>query len=42
MKTPIMNRRQFLSKFGGTALTFPWFSHLALHGAEDSLSLIHI
>lgn len=36
MKTPIMNRRHFLQTLGGTALTFPWFSNLALHGAEAS------
>lgn len=32
----IMNRRNFLLTLGGTALTFPWFSNLALHGAEAS------
>ncbi len=31
-----MNRRHFLQTLGGTALTFPWFSNLALHGAEAS------
>jgi hypothetical protein len=36
MKTPIMNRRHFLHTLSGTALTFPWFSNLALHGAEAS------
>jgi hypothetical protein len=30
----IMNRKQFLQTLSGTALTFPWFSKLALHGAE--------
>jgi len=30
----IMNRRNFLLTLGSTALTFPWFSNLALHGAE--------
>ena len=34
MNTPRMNRRHFLSKLSGAALTFPWFSNLALHGAE--------
>jgi hypothetical protein len=29
-----MNRRHFIQTLGGTALTFPWFSNLALHGAE--------
>ena len=29
-----MNRRDFLQALGGTALTFPWFSNLALHGAD--------
>ena len=29
-----MNRRHFLQTLSGTALTFPWFSNLALHGAE--------
>ena len=29
-----MNRRNFLLTLGSTALTFPWFSNLALHGAE--------
>ncbi|MEI6873050.1 MAG: DUF1552 domain-containing protein [Verrucomicrobiota bacterium] len=29
-----MNRRHFLQSLGATALTFPWFSKLALHGAE--------
>ena len=29
-----MNRRHFLNALGGTALTSPWFSHLALHGAD--------
>lgn len=32
----IMNRRNFLLTLGSTALTFPWFSNLALHGAEAS------
>jgi hypothetical protein len=32
----IMNRRNFLQTLSGTALTFPWFSNLALHGAEAS------
>jgi hypothetical protein len=36
MKKPIMNRRHFLQTLSGTALTFPWFSNLALHGAEAS------
>ncbi|MDA1040691.1 MAG: DUF1552 domain-containing protein [Planctomycetota bacterium] len=36
MKTPIMNRKHFLQTLSGTALTFPWFSNLALHGAEVS------
>lgn len=31
-----MNRRNFLLTLGSTALTFPWFSNLALHGAEAS------
>ena len=31
-----MNRRHFLQTLSGTALTFPWFSNLALHGAEAS------
>ena len=31
-----MNRRHFLHTLSGTALTFPWFSNLALHGAEAS------
>jgi len=30
----IMKRRHFLQTLSGTALTFPWFSNLALHGAE--------
>lgn len=34
MKTSIVNRRTFLHTLSGTALTFPWFSSLALHGAE--------
>ncbi len=34
MKTTSMNRRAFLQSMGATALTFPWFSNLALHGAE--------
>jgi hypothetical protein len=34
MKKPSMNRRHFLQSLGATALTFPWFSNLALHGAE--------
>lgn len=34
MKTPAMNRRNFLQSLSATALTFPWFSNLALHGAE--------
>ena len=34
MKTASMNRRHFLQSIGATALTFPWFSNLALHGAE--------
>ena len=29
-----MNRRNFLQSLSATALTFPWFSNLALHGAE--------
>ena len=29
-----MNRRHFLNTLGGTALTFPWFSNLALHANE--------
>jgi hypothetical protein len=29
-----MNRRHFLQTLSGTALSFPWFSNLALHGAE--------
>ena len=29
-----MNRRHFIHTLGSTALTFPWFSNLALHGAE--------
>ena len=29
-----MNRRLFLKTLGGSALTFPWFSNLALNGAE--------
>ncbi|MSU73085.1 MAG: DUF1552 domain-containing protein [Opitutus sp.] len=29
-----MKRRHFIQTLGGTALTFPWFSNLALHGAE--------
>jgi hypothetical protein len=32
----IMNRRHFIHTLSGTALTFPWFSNLALHGAEAS------
>jgi hypothetical protein len=32
----IMNRRNFLQTLSGTALTFPWFSNLALHGAVAS------
>ena len=32
----IMNRRNFLQTLSGTALSFPWFSNLALHGAEAS------
>ena len=36
MKTPSMNRRHFLQSLGATALTFPWFSNLALHGAETT------
>ncbi len=31
-----MNRRHFLQTLSGTALTFPWFSNHALHGAEAS------
>jgi hypothetical protein len=31
-----MKRRHFLNTFSSTALTFPWFSNLALHGAEAS------
>jgi len=34
MKTPAMNRRNFFQSISVTALTFPWFSNLALHGAE--------
>lgn len=34
MKTPAMNRRHFLQSLGASALTFPWFSNLALHGAD--------
>ena len=30
----IMKRRDFLHTLSGTSLTFPWFSNLALHGAE--------
>ena len=30
----LMNRRHFLHTLSGTSLTFPWFSNLALHGAE--------
>ena len=29
-----MHRRDVLQTLSGTALTFPWFSNLALHGAE--------
>jgi len=29
-----MERRQFVQTLSGTARTFPWFSNLALHGAE--------
>ena len=29
-----MQRRSFLKTFGKAALTFPWFSRLALHGAD--------
>ena len=29
-----MKRRHFLQSMGAKALTFPWFSNLALHGAE--------
>lgn len=29
-----MKRRHFLHTLSGTSLTFPWFSNLALHGAE--------
>jgi hypothetical protein len=29
-----MKRRDFLHTLSGTSLTFPWFSNLALHGAE--------
>ncbi len=29
-----MNRRHFLNTLGGTALSFPWFSNLALHANE--------
>lgn len=31
-----MNRRHFLKALGGSALTFPWLSNLALNGAEVS------
>jgi hypothetical protein len=31
-----MHRRDFLQAISATTLTFPWFSHLALHGADAS------
>lgn len=34
MKLPPLSRRHFLKTVGGAALTFPWFSPLALQGAE--------
>ena len=36
MKLPPLSRRHFLKTVGGAALTFPWFSQLALRGAEAS------
>jgi hypothetical protein len=38
MKPPSMNRRHFLNTLGGTALSFPWFSNLALHGAAAAIA----
>jgi hypothetical protein len=34
MKLPPFDRRHFLKSVGGAALTYPWFSPLALRGAE--------
>ncbi len=34
MKTPSMTRRHFLNAFCGTALTFPWFSNVALQASH--------
>ena len=34
MNIPSLDRRRFLQTLGGAALTFPWFSPLALRGAE--------
>lgn len=34
MKPSPVNRRHFLHALGGTALSFPWLSNLALHGAD--------
>ena len=36
MKTPFMHRRHFLQAVSGAALAFPWFSGLALQGADAS------